>query len=119
MRKAAGGGLTCRKGHRRGPGPGLAAGLRGEPGQRGVFTFCGLPLRPGTGGPRGTRCFSPELISGLRPRGLCPFPRRHAHLEKPPTPRATSRFAVAPLRPPQVQPPVPPGLTPSCLVLSS
>lgn len=116
--------LTCQKGRRRGLGTGLAAGPRWEPGQQGVFTFCGLPLRPGIGGPRGTRCFSPELISGLHPRGLCRFPRRHAHLENPPTPKSPIRFAILPLRPappgvPQVQPPVPPGLTPSSLVLSS
>ncbi|CAN0432601.1 unnamed protein product [Rangifer tarandus platyrhynchus] len=70
-------------------------------------------------------CSLPEN-EGKAARGLCRFPRRHAHLENPPTPRATSRFAIVPLRPPrqepdppQVQPPVPPGLTPSSLVLSS
>lgn len=101
------GGLTCQKGCRRGPGTGLEAGPSGEPGQQGVFTFCGLPLPPGIGGPQGTRCFSPELISGLHPRGLCRFPRRHAHLENPPTPRAAIRFAILLLRP-APQGPVPP-----------
>ena len=66
--------LTCQKGRRRGSGTGLAVGPRWEPGQQGVFTFCGLPLRPGIGGPRGTRCFSPELILGFIPGDSAGFP---------------------------------------------
>lgn len=117
---------------RKGLGKALAAG-QGKPGQH--FFHVYFPKSRANRWPAsvtlawtlpGIRCFSPELIPGLCPRGLHSLPRRHA-----PPPWKTLRgqeilqiqelCLPSPLSPfiPTSPGPAPPGLTPSGLVLSS